>query len=106
MLDTSEENEALRVELSNIPIECEDDDNETADDMSVKDDEGASGRVKIIPNAIESDSESLAKVKLANDNPEDKTSDNMSSITDDNNEVRRLRTSHINEWLTDEECKR
>ena len=102
VLDTSEENEALRVELSNIPIECEDDDNETADDMSVKDDEGASGRVKIIPNAIESDSESLAKVKLANDNPEDKTSDNMSSITDDGSEVRRLRTSHINEWLTDE----
>ena len=102
LLDKSEENEALWVELSDIPIECEDDDNETADDMSVKDDEGASGRVKIIPNAIESDSESLARVKLANDNPEDKTSDNMSSVTDDNNEVRRLRTSHINEWLTDE----
>ena len=70
--------------------------------MSVKDDEGASGRVKIIPNAIESDSESLAKVKPANNNPEDNTSDNMSSITDDGSEVRRLRTSHINEWLTDE----
>ena len=103
VLDTSEENETLRVELSDIPIESEDIDNETTDGMSVKDDEkGASGRVKIMPNAIESDSESLAKVKLANNNPEDNTSDNMSSITDDGNEVRRLRSLHINEWLTDE----
>ena len=60
------------------------------------------GRVKIMPNANESDSESLAKVKLANNNLEDNTSDNMSSIADDGSEIRRLRTLHINEWLTDE----
>ena len=41
-------------------------------------------------------------MKLANNNPEDNTSDNMSSIADDGSEIRRLRTLHINEWLTDE----
>ena len=32
----------------------------------------------------------------------DDTSDSVSSAADDVNEVRRLRTLHINEWLTDE----
>ena len=50
----------------------------------------------------ESDSESTRKVRVANDNPVDDTSDNVSSVAGDVNEVRRLRTLHINEWLTDE----
>ena len=41
-------------------------------------------------------------MKIANNNPEDNTSNNMSSIADDGSEIRRLRTLHINEWLTDE----
>ena len=32
----------------------------------------------------------------------DNTYDNASSVADDVNEDRRLRTLHINEWLTDE----
>ena len=49
-----------------------DEDDETTNE-SVKDDEtGASGRIKITPNTNESDSESLAKVKLDNINHEDK----------------------------------
>ena len=103
VFDTSGEDEALRVEPEDIPIESKEDDGETTDNTSVKDDEkGASGRIIITPGTNESDSESLAKVKLANNNPEDDTSDNISSIADDDSEVRRLRTSHIKEWLTDE----
>ena len=62
-LDTSEEDEALRFEPDDIPIESNEDDSETTDSISVKDDEkGASGRIIITPSTNESDSESLAKV--------------------------------------------
>ena len=53
----------------------------------------------------ENDSESTRKVRVANDNPADDTSDNVSSVADDVSEVRRLRTLHINEWLTDEKVQ-
>ena len=53
-------------------------------------------------NMNENDSESTRKVRVANNNPVDDTSDNVSSAADYVNEVRRLRTLHINEWLTDE----
>ena len=44
-------------------------------------------------------------MRVANDNPADDTSDNVSSVADDVSEVRRLRTLHINEWLTDEKVQ-
>ena len=82
-----------------------DDDDETAN-KSVKDDEnGASGRTKITPNTNESDSESLAKIKLDNINHEDDTSTIISTISDDISSVRGLRTMNINEWLTDERAQ-
>ena len=78
-----------------------DDDDETAN-KSVKDDEnGASGRTKITPNTNESDSESLAKIKLDNIYHEDGTSTIISTISDDISSVRGLRTMNLEEWLTD-----
>ena len=71
-LHTSEEDEALRFEPGDIPCDNSEDDDETTGSISVKDDEnGASCRTKITPCTNESDSESLAKIKLANNNLED-----------------------------------
>ena len=55
-----------------------------------------------MPCTNESDSESLAKIRLANDNLEDDASTVISTISDDVSEVRTLRTLHTNEWLTDD----
>ena len=64
-LSTTEENEAITFEQSET-CDTADEEDETADE-SVKDDEiRASNRVKITPNINESDTESLAKVKLDN----------------------------------------
>ena len=72
----------------------------------MKDDEnGASCRTKITPCPNESDSDSLAKIKLANINHEEDASTIISTISDDVSEVRRLRTLHINDWLTDERAQ-
>ena len=83
-----------------------DDDDETTGNKSAKDDEnGASCRTKITPNTNESDSESLARIKLANINHEDDTSTIISTISDDISEVRRLRTMNPDDWLTDERAQ-
>ena len=93
-LRTTEENEAIMLEESDV-CGTNDDDDETAGNKSVKDDEnGESCRTKITPNTNESDSESLARIKLANINHEDDTSTIISMISQDISEVRRLRTMH------------
>ena len=72
-LSTAEEDEAIMFEQSET-CDTADEEDEAANE-SVKDDEnGASGRTKITPNTNESDSESLAKIKLDNINHEDDTS--------------------------------
>ena len=79
-----------------------------AGNQSVKDDEkGASSRTKITPdtNESETDSESLAKIRLANDILEDDASTEVSTISKDVNKVRMLRTSHPSDWLTDERAQ-
>ena len=92
-LPTLKEDEALRFEPGDFPCDNSEDDDETTGSISVKDDEnGASGRTKITPCTNESDSESLAKIRLANYNLEDDTSTVISTISDDVIEVRRLRT--------------
>ena len=101
-LRTTEEDEAIMFEQSDV-CGTNDDDDETTGNRSVKDYEnGASCRTKITPNPVESDSESLARIKLANNNQEDDTSTIISTISDDVSEVRRLRTMNIGDWLTDE----
>ena len=98
-----EDDLALRLELGDIPCDNSEGDDETTGSISVKDDEnGASCRTKITPGMNESDSESLAKIRLANDNLEDDASTEVSTISDDVSEVRTLRTLHTNEWLTDD----
>ena len=59
----------------------------------------------IEPNINERDSESLAKIKLENNDNREDTSTVISTISDDISEVRRLRTMDINEWLTDERAQ-
>ena len=82
-----------------------DEEDEVANE-SVKDDEnGAPGRIKITPNTNESDTESLAKVKLDNIDHGEDTSTIGSTISDDISEVRRLRTMNINDWLTDKRAQ-
>ena len=101
-----EDDLALRLEPGDIPCDNIEDDDETTGSLSVKDDEnGASCRTKITPCTNESDSESLIKTKLANDNHEEDASTVISTISDDVSEIRRLRTLHINEWLTDERAQ-
>ena len=80
-LSTTEENEAIMFEQSDV---CgnNDDDDEVAN-KSVKDYEhGASGRVKITPNTNEGDSELLTRIKLNNINHEYDTSTIISTISD------------------------
>ena len=73
-LRTTEEDEAIMLEESDIR-DTNDDEEETAGNKSVKDDEnGESHRTKITPNTNESDSESLAKIKMANNSHEDDNS--------------------------------
>ena len=104
-LRTTEEDEAITFEQSDVCGTIDDDD-ETAGNKSVKDDEnGASCRTKITPNPNESDSDSLARIKLANINHEDDASTIISTISDDVSDVRRLRTMHISDWLTDERAQ-
>ena len=98
-----EDDLALRLEPGDIPCDNSEDDDETMGSLSVKDDEnGASCRTKITPGTNESDSESLAKIRLANNNLEDDASTEVSTISEDASEVRLLRISHTNDWLTDE----
>ena len=105
-MDTPKEDEALRIELCDIPTVSEDIDNDmTGSTTGTNDEKGAASCVKTITNMNENDSESTRKVRVANDNPADDTSDNVSSVADDVSEVRRLRTLHINEWLTDEKVQ-
>ena len=104
-LRTTEEDEVIMFEQSDV-CGTNDDDDEVTENKSVKDDEsGAAGRTKITPNQNESDSESLARIKMANNSHEDDNSTVISTISDDVSEVRRLRTMHISDWLTDERAQ-
>ena len=100
-LVTTEEDEVITFEEGET-CETTDEEDETTDETAAEDETGASNRLIIEPNINESDSESLARIKLEkNDNRED-ASTVISTISDDISEVRRLRTMDINEYLTDE----
>ena len=86
-MDTPKEDEALRIELCDIPTVSEDIDNDmTGSTTGTNDEKGAASCVKTITNMNENDSESTRKVRVANDNPADDTSDNVSSVADDDKE--------------------
>ena len=48
--------------------------------------------------------ESLTRIRLAIDNLEDDASTDVSTISDDVNQIRILRTANPNDWLTDEKA--
>ena len=99
---------ALEIEPGDIPGDGNEDEDDVAGSQSMKEEEkGASCRTKIMPGTIESetDSELLAKIRLANDILEDDASTEVSTISEDVNEDRELRTSHLSDWLTYERAQ-
>ena len=95
-LQTTGDDEAITFEPGET-CDTNEDDDETTGNTSVKNDETeASCRTKIAPCPTESDSDSLAKIKLANINHEEDASTIISTISDYVSEIRRLRTLHIN----------
>ena len=103
-LTTTEEDEAITFEQGET-CDTTDEEDETADETAIEDETGATNRVIIEPNINESDSESLAKIKLENNDNREDTSTVISTISDDISEVRRVRIMDINEWLTDERAQ-
>ena len=98
---------ALEIEPGDIPGDGNEDEDDVARSQSMKEEEkGASCRTKITPGTYESetDSESLTKIRLANDILEDDASTEVSTISDDANQVRILRTANPSDWLTDEKA--
>ena len=98
---------ALEIEPGDIPGDGNEDEDDVAGSQSMKEEEkGASCRTKITPGTYESetDSESLTKIRLANDILEDDASTEVSTISDDANQVRILRTANPSDWLTDEKA--
>ena len=59
----------------------------------------------IEPSIHESDSESLARIKMENSDDRDDASTVISTISDDICEVRKLRTLDMSEYLTDERAQ-
>ena len=103
-LSTTEEGEAITFEQSET-CDTTDEEDETADETTKEDENGTTNRVIIQPNINESDTESLAKVKLENNDNGEDTSTVISTISDAISEARKLRTMDINDWLTDERAQ-
>ena len=72
---------------------------------------GATGRVMIVPDATnnETATESMNNIRIMNDNLNDDVSSDMSEISEDEPQtgatVRKLRMSHPDDRLTDEEAE-
>ena len=103
-LDTTEEDEAFVFEQKE-KCETEDEEDETAYDSEKDDKDEASNRIKITPSMNESDTESLKRIKIDNNDNAEDTSTAISTISDDISEVRRLRTTNVSDWLTDERAQ-
>ena len=58
-----------------------------------------------MPSMNESDTESLKRIKIDNNDNGEDTSTAISTISDDISEVRRLRTTNVSDWLTDERAQ-
>ena len=114
----TDENSAIEIRPSDIPTSKREEEvdqselEETAEDHL--DDEatiGASGCVKIMPDATnnETDTESLNNIRMANDRLEDEASTDFSEISDDEDQtgitIRRLRTAHSDDWLSDKKAE-
>ena len=113
----TDENSATEIRPSDIPTSKREEEvdqsevEETVEDHL--DDEvtiGASGRVKILPDATnnETDTESMNNIRMANDRLEDEASTDFSEISEDENQtgntIRSLRTLHPDDWMSDEKA--
>ena len=78
-LSTTEEDEAITFEQGET-CDTTDEEDETADETTKEDENGTTNRVIIQPNINESDTESLANVKLENNDNEEDTSTVNSDI--------------------------
>ena len=103
-LDTKEEDEGLGVDLSEIPAVIEDFDDDATE---TREEKGAAGGIEIMEtNENENNSEIANNPETTNNSPLDDTSDEVSLADDDEaDQARRLRTMHINEWLTNEKVQ-
>ena len=91
--------------MNKVRSDTTDEEDETVDETVKEDENGTTNCVKITPNINETDTESLAKVRLENNDNGEDTSTVISTISDDISEVRGLRTMDINDWLTDERAQ-
>ena len=88
------------------------DKDETSDDQLGDEEKyGATGRVMIVPDATinETDTESMRNIRIMNDNLNDDALSDMSEISEDEPQagaaIRKLRTSHPDDRLTDEKAE-
>ena len=109
----TDDNSAIEIKPSDIPdskkegdVDQEDGDDALEDQSDDEGEKGALCRVKIMPGINENgtDTESLNNIRLANNNLEDDASTDLSEISDDVDEIRKLRTAHPDDWLSDEKA--
>ena len=95
-----DEDEEIEVNLEAFPKVIEDFDDDPTETIEEK---GAAGGIPIIEDVSKGN---IRNTEVQENPPEDNTSDEESVADDDDlNQVRRLRTLYINEWLTNEKTQ-
>ena len=82
-----------------------DENDETEGELPTDDETTTANLVVLEPSIQESDSESLARIKMENNDDRDDASTVISTISDDVCEARKLRTLDLTEYLTDERAQ-
>ena len=101
---TTEEDEVIAFEEGESCVTSDEID-ETEGESPTDDEITPANLLVIEPSIHESDSESLARIKMENSDDRDDASTVISTISDDICEVRRLRTLDMSEYLTDERAQ-
>ena len=98
---STEEDEVIAFEEGESCVTSDEID-ETEGESPTDDEITPANLLVIEPSIHESDSESLARIKMENSDDRDDASTVISTISDDICEVRKLRTLDMSEYLTDE----
>ena len=114
-----DEDSAIEISPSDIPMSKLEDEIDQSDVEDTPEDpvgevtkNGASGRIKILPDGTnnKTDTESMNIIRIMNDKFEDNASTDLSEINENETQtgktVRILRTAHPDDWLTDEKTAR
>ena len=104
MTVATEENEVIAFEEGESCV-TKDEIDETEGESPTDDETTPANLVVLEPSIHESDSESLARIKMENSDDKDDASTVISTISDDICEVRKLRTLDMSEYLTDERAQ-